>query len=131
MDCGLSNFRELFARGQTYSYDLGHIGQYYSDYVRLMRHFDEVRPGLVHRIIYERLVDDTEAELRAAFDYLSLEFEEQVLDFHTTDRGVRTASAAQVRQPLNRKGIDQWRKYEQWLAPLRTGLGAALDDWQD
>ena len=131
MDCGLSNFRELFARGQTYSYDLAHIGRYYADYLRLMRHFDRVIPGAVHRIIYEDLVDDPEGQLHGLFDYLQLPFEPSVLDFHKTDRGVRTASAAQVRQPLNRKGIGRWQAYDQWLGPLRTALGAELTGWRD
>ncbi len=129
LDCGLSNYRELFARGQTYSYDLRHIGRYYSDYVRLMRHFEEVQPCAVHRVIYEQLVEDPEGQLRKVFDYLGLEFEAQVLRFYETQRGVRTASAAQVRQPLNRKGIGQWRRYEQWLAPLQENLGDTLGDW--
>jgi tetratricopeptide (TPR) repeat protein len=131
LDCGLSNFRELFARGQTYSYDLAHIGQYYRDYLRLMRHFDVVRPGLVHRVIYEQLVDDPKAQLSATFGFLGLAFEPDVLSFHQTDRGVRTASAGQVRQPLNRKGLDQWRRYDRWLEPLRKALGENLDNWQD
>lgn len=130
LDCGLSNFRELFARGQTYSYDLANIGRYYRDYLRLMRHFDAVRPGLVHRVIYEDLVDEPESQLKSVFDFLGLRFEREVLDFHRTDRGVRTASAAQVRQPLNRKGIDQWRRYERWLGPLRESLGEDLENWR-
>jgi hypothetical protein len=129
LDCGLSNFRELFARGQTYSYDLAHIGRYYADYVRLMRHFDAVQPGLVHRVIYERLVEDPERQLRDVFDFLELPFEAEVLRFYDTKRGVRTASAAQVRQPLNRKGIGQWRRYDSWLGPLRDSLGEVLQNW--
>jgi tetratricopeptide (TPR) repeat protein len=131
LDCGLSNFRELFARGQTYSYDLAHIGHYYADYVRLMRHFDAAQPGVVHRVIYERLVDDPETQLRAVFDYLEVPFERSVLRFYDTKRGVRTASAAQVRQPLNRKGMGQWRRYDSWLGPLRDGLGETLTTWDD
>jgi tetratricopeptide (TPR) repeat protein len=129
LDCGLSNFRELFARGQTYSYDLAHIGRYYADYVRLMRHFDAVQPGLVHRVVYERLVEDPERQLRDVFDFLELPFEAEVLRFYDTKRGVRTASAAQVRQPLNRKGIGQWRRYDSWLGPLRDSLGEVLQNW--
>jgi len=129
LDCGLSNYRELFARGQTYSYDLAHIGRYYADYVRLMRHFDAVQPGKVLRVIYEELVDDPERELRRVFAYLGVEFEPQVLRFHETNRAVRTASAAQVRQPLNRRGIGQAGRYSEWLGPLREALGATLEDW--
>jgi len=129
LDCGLSNYRELFARGQTYSYDLAHIGRYYADYVRLMRHFDAVQPGKVLRVIYEQLVEDPEPELRRVFAYLGLEFEPQVLSFHETNRAVRTASAVQVRQPLNRRGIGQADRYSVWLRPLREALGTTLEDW--
>jgi len=131
MDCGLSNFRELFARGQTYSYDLTHIARFYSDYVRLMRHFDLVQKGAVHRIIYERLVEDPEQQLRSLFEYLGLPFEGQSLRFYETKRGVRTASAAQVRQPLNTKGIEQWRRYRRWLGPLEDALDPLLQHWDD
>jgi hypothetical protein len=131
MDCGLSNFRELFARGQTYSYDLTHIARFYSDYVRLMRHFDQVQKGTVYRIVYERLVESPEQQLRSLFDYLGLTFEPQLLRFHETKRGVRTASAAQVRQPLNSKGIGQWRRYDRWLGPLEDALGPVLNRWDN
>jgi tetratricopeptide (TPR) repeat protein len=129
MDCGFSNYREFFARGQSYSSDLTHIARFYSDYVRLMRHFEEVQGAKIHRIIYERLVENPEEQLRSLFDYLGLPFEPQVLEFHKTERGVRTASAAQVRQPLNTKGIGQWRRYESWLAPLEAALGPVLKSW--
>ena len=129
MDCGFSNYREFFARGQSYSSDLTHIARFYTDYVRLMRHFDLVQSGKIHRIIYERLVESPEEQLRSLFEYLGLPFESQVLQFHKTERGVRTASAAQVRQPLNAKGIGQWRRYDEWLSPLRDGLGPVLENW--
>lgn len=129
LDCGLSNFRELFARGQTYSYDLTHIGRYYSDYFRLMRHFDQIQPMGVHRIIYEQLVERPEEQLGKLFQYLGVDFEAQTLRFYDTQRGVRTASAAQVRQPLNKKGIGQWRSYDRWLGPLKDSLGTALQLW--
>ena len=130
MDCGFSNFREFFARGQSYSSDLTHIARFYSDYVRLMRHFDRVQGGKIHRIIYERLVESPEEQLRNLFDYLGLPFEPQVLEFHKTERGVRTASAAQVRQPLNAKGIGQWRRYEGFLRPLKDALGPVAETWE-
>jgi tetratricopeptide (TPR) repeat protein len=131
MDCGFSNYREFFARGQSYSSDLTHIARFYGDYVRLMRHFDQVQPGKVHRVNYERLVENPEQQLRSLFEYLDLPFEPQVLQFHQTQRGVRTASAAQVRQPLNRKGIGQWRRYADWLGPLEDALGPVLQHWDD
>ena len=102
LGCCLSNFRQHFARGQPFTYDLADLGHYYADYVRLMAHVDAVLPGRVHRVIYERMVDDTEAEVRALLDHVGLEFEPACLEFHKTERAVRTASSEQVRQPIYR-----------------------------
>ena len=97
LSCCFSNFRQHFARGQDFTYDLDDLGHYYSDYVRLMAHVDAVLPGRVHRVIYERMVDDTEAEIRALLDYCGLDFEPACLAFYETERAVRTASSEQVR----------------------------------
>jgi len=126
MSCGYSLYKQLFARGQNFSYDLGEIGRYYRDYVELMAHFDAVLPGRVHRVVYEAMVDDTEAEVRRLLDYCGLPFEEGCLRFHETERAVRTASSEQVRRPIYREGVEQWRRYEQWLAPLAEALGSVL-----
>jgi tetratricopeptide (TPR) repeat protein len=128
--CGFSNFKQHYARGQEFSYDLDHFGQYYRDYVRLMRHFDEVSPGYVHRVIYEKLVEDPRGELTKLMDYLEVPFDEAQLRFYETKRDVRTASAEQVRRPINSKGVDQWRRFERWLGPLKRSLGPLLKDWQ-
>ena len=128
--CGFSNFKQHYARGQEFSYDLDHFGQYYRDYVRLMRHFDEVSPGYVHRVIYEKLVQDPRGELTKLMDYLEVPFDETQLRFYETKRDVRTASAEQVRRPINSKGVDQWRRFERWLGPLKKSLGPLLNDWQ-
>jgi hypothetical protein len=122
-----SAFKQHFARGQTFSYDLGELGHYYRDYVALMAHFDEVLPGRVHRVSYERMVGDTESEIRRLLAYCGLEFEETCLRFNETERAVRTASSEQVRQPIFRDGVEQWRNYEQWLGPLREALGPVCD----
>jgi tetratricopeptide (TPR) repeat protein len=122
-----SAFKQHFARGQTFSYDLGELGHYYRDYVALMAHFDEVLPGRVHRVSYERMVGDTESEIRRLLAYCGLEFEETCLRFNETERAVRTASSEQVRQPIFRDGVEQWRNYEQWLGPLREALGPLCD----
>lgn len=106
------------------------MGAYYVDYVRLMRHIDKVQPGAVHRIIYENLVDDLEGEVGRLLAYLGLPFEQACLDFHQAKRAVRTISAEQVRQPINRKGIGRWRMYEPWVAPLVDALGPIAKDWQ-
>lgn len=124
--CCVSGFKQLYARGQAYSYDLSDLGRYYRDYVRLMAHFDAVLPGRVHRLSYEALVEDPEAQVRAMLDYCGLDFEEACLRFHETRRAVRTASSEQVRRPLNRDGLDQWRRFEAWLDPLKAALGPEL-----
>lgn len=131
LDCGFSNFKQHFARGQAFSYDLTHIGRFYADYVRLMAHLDAVQPGKVHRVIHERLVEDPEAEIRALLTYCGLEWEDACLRFHETKRAVRTASSEQVRKPLSRSGFDQWKPFEQWLGPLKDALGPSLSSWDD
>jgi tetratricopeptide (TPR) repeat protein len=123
LDCCFSNFRQNFAKGQGFTYDLEHIGRYYADYVRAMAHYDHVMPGAVHRVIHERLLDDPEGEVRAMLDYLGLPFEEACLEFHRSDRAVRTASSEQVRRPINREGVGQWVPFEPWLGPLKAALG--------
>lgn len=129
--CGFSNFKQHFARGQGFSYDLGELGRYYSAYVRLMAHFDAVLPGRVHRVIHERLVDNPEAEVRRLLDHLGLPFDPACLRFHENERAVRTASSEQVRRPINREGLDQWRAYEKWLGPLKKALGPVLDAYPE
>ena len=126
LGCCLSNYRQHFARGQDFTYDLEDLGHYYSDYVRLMAHMDQVLPGRVHRVIYERMVDDTEAEIRRLLDYCGLEFEPQVLKFYETERAVRTPSSEQVRRPIYREATEEWRAYEEHLETLREALGAVL-----
>ena len=131
LDCGFSNFKQHFARGQAFSYDLTHIGRYYADYVRMMTHLDSVQPGKIHRVIHERLVDDPEAEIRALLDFCGLGWEDACLNFHENRRAVRTASSEQVRRPLSRSGIGQWKPFEPWLDPLKQALGPVLDKWND
>jgi hypothetical protein len=127
LGCCLSNFRQHFARGQPFTYSLEDVGHYYADYVRLMAHVNAVLPGRMHRVIYERMVDDTEAEVRALLDYCGLEFEPACLEFYKTDRAVRTASSEQVRRPIYRDATDEWRTYEPHLGPLKDALGPIVD----
>ena len=129
--CCFSNFKQNYARGQTFSYDLGDLGAYYTNYVRMMAHVDDVLPGRVHRLFHEEMVDDTEGEIRRLLDYLGLPFDEKCLRFHENERAVRTASAEQVRRPINREGVDQWRAYEPWLGPLKDALGPVLTSYPD
>ena len=127
LDCCFSNFRQHYARGQGFSYSLTDMGRYYADYVALMAHFDRVLPGRVHRVVHERLIEAPEKEIRALLGHLGLDFDPACLAFHETRRPVRTASSEQVRRPINRDGVGQWRPYDRWLTPLRTALGAVLD----
>ncbi len=129
LGCCFSNFKQHFARGQGFSYDLAELGRYYADYVSLMAHFDLVQPGRVHRVLYEAMIEDPEAEVRRLLDFLGLPFEPQCLAFHENARAVRTASSEQVRRPINREGLDQWRPYEAWLGPLKEALGPVLHNW--
>lgn len=125
-----SAFKQHFAQGQNFSYDLTDLGRYYRDYVELMAHFDQVLPGRVHRLIYEDLVEDTEGQVRRLLDYCGLPFEDGCLKFYENDRAVRTVSSEQVRRPIFRQGLDQWRRYEPWLGPLKEALGPVLEDWR-
>jgi tetratricopeptide (TPR) repeat protein len=131
MACCFSNFRQHFARGQEFTYDLGHVGRYYADYVRLMAHIDRVLPDRVHRVIYENTVDDTETEVRRLLDYCGLEYESACLEFYKTERAVRTASSEQVRRPIYREATDEWRAYEKHLGALERALGPVLDAYPE
>jgi tetratricopeptide (TPR) repeat protein len=121
-----SNFKQHFARGQSFTYGLRDVGLYYAGYVELMAHFDRVLPGHIHRIIYERLVDNTEAEIRTLLAAMRLPFEEGCLRFWETDRAVRTASSEQVRRPINREGLEPWKPFDPWLGELKEALADVL-----
>jgi len=127
MGCCFSGYKQLFARGQTFTYNLDDIGRYYRDYVILMDHWDRVLPGRVLKVEYEELVADTENQVRRLLDYCGLEFEEQCLRFYETKRAIRTPSAEQVRQPIYTQGLEQWRNYEANLDPLKKALGPVLE----
>ena len=131
MACCFSNFKQHYARGQRFSYGLTDVGFFYAEYVGLMAHFDAVQPAQIHRVFYERLVEDTETEVRRLFDYLELPFEAACLRFFENERPVRTASSEQVRQPIYRDGVDQWRHFEPWLDPLKAALGPVLSAYPD
>ena len=131
MACGFSAFKQYFARGQHFSYDLADLGDYYRDYLAVMAHFDAVLPGRIHRVVYERMVDDTETEVRRLLDYCGLPFDPACLRFFENDRPVRTASSEQVRQPIYRDALGHWRQFEPFLGPLKDALGPALDRYPD
>jgi tetratricopeptide (TPR) repeat protein len=127
MACGFSLFKQQFARGQDFSYDLRDIGRYYRDYVDYMAHFERVLPGRILRVAYEDLVADTEVQVRRLLDHCGLPFDAACLRFFENDRPVRTASSEQVRRPIYREGLDHWKHFEPWLGPLREALGPAGD----
>jgi hypothetical protein len=126
MACCFSNFKQLFANGQEFSYSLEDIARYYRTYLEIMGHWEAVLPECVLRVQHEDVVDDLEGNIRRLLDYCELEFEPGCVEFHKTERSVRTASSEQVRQPIYRDGLDQWRHYEPWLGSLRESLGDAL-----
>jgi tetratricopeptide (TPR) repeat protein len=126
-----SNFKQHFARGQAFAYDLDDIGRYYVDYVEAMRHFDAVLPGAIHRVIYERIVADTKTEVRALLAALDVPFEKACLRFWENDRAVRTASSEQVRRPIFQDGTEQWKYFDAHLGPLKTALGPTLENWEN
>jgi tetratricopeptide (TPR) repeat protein len=126
LSCCFSNFKQHFARGQGFSYSLEDMGAYYRDYVRLMAHVDRALPGYVHRVIYERMVDDTEAEVRALLAACGLPFEPGCLSFYANERAVRTPSSEQVRRPIYREGTENWKAFEPWLGPLEAALADVL-----
>lgn len=123
MACCFSNFKQLFASGQQFTYSFEDIARYYRTYVELMAHWDTALPGKVLRIQHEALVDDLEGNVRRILEFCGLEFEPTCVEFHRTERRIHTASSEQVRKPINREGLDQWRHFEPWLGALRERLG--------
>jgi tetratricopeptide (TPR) repeat protein len=131
MACCFGNLKQLFARGQEFAYSIEDIGRYYRTYLELMEHWDAALPGRVLRVHHEDVVDDLERSVRLILDFCELPFEPGCVEFHRTERSIRTASSEQVRQPIFREGLDQWRRYEAWLGPLRQVLGDALVRYRD
>ncbi len=126
MACCFSNLKQLFASGQEFTYSITDIARYYRTYLELMRHWEMVLPGKVLRVQHEEVVDDLDGNVRRILDFCGLDFEPGCVEFHKTERSVRTASSEQVRQPIFRDGLDQWKNYESWLEPLKDTLGDAL-----
>jgi tetratricopeptide (TPR) repeat protein len=123
MACCFSNFKQLFAAGQEFTYSIEDIARYYRSYVQLMEHWDAALPGEVLHVQYEHVVEDLQGEVRRILDFCGLDFEPACLEFYKTERSIRTASSEQVRQPIFKAGVDQWRSYEVWLEPLQHALG--------
>ena len=131
MDCCFSTYKQYFAEGQSFSYDLADLGRYYRCYLSLMDHWDDVLPGKVLHLEYEELVRDPEANIRRLLMHCGLDFEPACLAFHETKRPVRTASSEQVRQPLYASGVGYWRHFESELEPLRRALGDCMERFAD
>ncbi len=131
MACCFGNLKQLFAHGQDFAYGIEDIARYYRTYLELMRHWDAVLPGRVLRVQYEDVVADLEGNVRRMLDYCGLDFEPACVEFYKTERSVRTASSEQVRQPIYREALEQWRHFEPWLGPLRDALGDALTRYRD
>ena len=121
--CCFSNYKQLFASGQQFTYSIEDIARYYRMYVELMAHWDDALPGRILRIQHEDVVDDLEGNVQRLLEFCELEFEPGCVEFYKTERTVHSASSEQVRRPIYREGIDQWRNYERWLGPLKEALG--------
>ena len=128
LDCCFSAFKQNFARGQTFSYGLERVGHYFKEYRLTMDYWNKVLPNRILEVHYESVVADLEREVRRLLNHCSVPFEEGCIQFHQTDRAVRTASAQQVRQPIYKKGIAHWQNYEEWLTPLKKSIGPTLLD---
>lgn len=130
LDCCWSGFKQLFAEGQEFTYGLEEIGHYYRGYVDLMEHWYRVLPpGRILKVQHEDVLSDLEGQVRRILEYCGLPFEEACVNFHKTQRPVRTASSEQVRQPINTSGLEQWRPFEAHLQPLKEALGPALTQY--
>ena len=122
LDTCLSCFKQLFARGQVFTYDLSELARYYINYVKLMDHWDKTLPDFVYRVSYEQLISDQEGETKNLLDFCQLDFEKETLQFYNTKRAVKTASSEQVRQPIYQRGLDHWKNYEDDLSELKRAL---------
>jgi len=130
MACCFSGFKQLFAEGQEFTYGLDLIGEYYRAYVDLMNHWDQVLPGRILRVQHEDVIDDLEGQVVRILDFCGLPFEQACVDFHKTERAVRTPSSEQVRQPIYKSSMQQWQHYQSHLKPLVECLGASRDDYR-
>ena len=131
MACCFSNLKQLFAAGQEFTYSIADIARYYRTYLELMQHWDRVLPGRILRVQHETVVDDLEGSVRRLLSFCGLQFEPGCVDFHKTERSIRTASSEQVRQPIFRQGLNHWMHYKPWLEPLAEALGDARTRYRE
>ncbi len=130
MACCFSGFKQLFAEGQEFTYGLDLIGDYYHAYVGLMNHWDQMIPGRILRVQHEDVLVDLEGQVARILDHCGLPFEQACVDFHKTERAVRTPSSEQVRQPIYKSSMQQWQHYETHLQPLTESLGASKTSYR-
>ena len=130
MACCFSGFKQLFAEGQEFTYGLPEIGRYYRAYVEVMSHWDLALPHRILRVQHEDVIDDLEGQVRRILDYCELPFEQACIDYHETDRAVRTPSSEQVRQPIYKSGMEQWQHFAEYLSPLEEALGPTLHQYR-
>ncbi len=123
LSCCFSGFKQLFGQGHEFSYGLKQIGNYYSEYVDLMQHWNQVLPGFVLLVEHEEVVEDLEYQVRRMLEFCGLAFEPACLEYYNTERNIRTPSSEQVRQPIYRDALEAWKPYEPWLTPLKDALG--------
>jgi hypothetical protein len=126
MSACFSGFKQLFSAGQAFSYDLENIARYYKDYLHLMEHWHKVLPNQVLTVSYEDVVNDFDNQVKQLLDFCDLPFEQNCLEFYNNARAVNTASSEQVRQPINTKGLDAWKPFEEFLSPLQSKLSSIL-----
>ena len=126
MDTCFSCFKQLFARGQAFTYDLSEIARYYINYINLMDHWDKVLPGYVFKVQHEDLLNNQEGVTRDLIEFCEVDFESSTLEFYKTKRAVKTASSEQVREPINTKGLNQWKNYEIHLKDLKFHLDSII-----
>jgi hypothetical protein len=129
LGCGFACYKQLFNPGMNFAYDLTELGLYYRDYADLMDHIDAVLPQRVYRLHYERLVGDTEDEVRRILAYCKLPFESNCLRFYENKRVAQTISSEQVRRPIYAEGVEQWRHFDPWLNPLKEALEKLAEEY--
>jgi hypothetical protein len=130
MACCFSNLKQLFASGQEFTYSIDDIARYYKSYLELMRHWDAVLPGRILRVQYEDIVEDLAGNVRRILKFCGLEFEAACVEFYKVNRSIHTASSEQVREPIFRDALFQWRNYEPFLGPLKDALGDATINYR-
>jgi hypothetical protein len=122
MACCFSGYKQLFAEGQDFSYDLDDISRYYKAYLKLMAHWHEVLPNFVLQVNHEEVVDDLQTQVTRMLGFCELEFEQACVNFHKTKRTIKTPSSEQVRQPIYKSATEQWQHFEPYLSTLKTAF---------